>query len=109
MAGLLEANDRMHEDDPDPVLKTAATAFGFVYIHPFENGNGRVHRCLIHHVLAYTGISTARKPRSFYTPMCGAQWMRICLARSTTSVIITTRYDESWMLPKCRMGLPKTW
>jgi hypothetical protein len=52
MAGLLEANHRMREDDLDPVLKAAATAFGFVYIHPFEDGNGRMHRCLIHHVLA---------------------------------------------------------
>lgn len=52
MAGLLEANDRMREDGLDAVLKATATAFGFVYIHPFEDGNGRVHRCLIHHVLA---------------------------------------------------------
>lgn len=52
MAGLLAANDRMREDELDPVLKAAATAFGFVYIHPFEDGNGRMHRCLIHHVLA---------------------------------------------------------
>jgi hypothetical protein len=42
----------MREDDLDPVLKAAATAFGFVYVHPFEDGNGRMHRCLIHHVLA---------------------------------------------------------
>jgi len=52
MAGMLEANDRMREDGIDPVLQAAATAFGFVYIHPFEDGNGRIHRCLIHHVLA---------------------------------------------------------
>jgi hypothetical protein len=52
MAGLLEANDRMREDELDSVLKAAATAFGFVYVHPFQDGNGRVHRCLIHHVLA---------------------------------------------------------
>src|SRR6185437_5767175 len=52
MAVLLEANDRMREDGLDAVLKATATAFGFVYIHPFEDGNGRVHRCLIHHVLA---------------------------------------------------------
>jgi hypothetical protein len=36
----------------DPVLTAAATAFGFVYVHPFQDGNGRMHRCLIHHVLA---------------------------------------------------------
>ena len=52
MTGLLEANDRMSRDALDPVLKAAATAFGFVYIHPFQDGNGRLHRCLIHHVLA---------------------------------------------------------
>ena len=52
MGGLLEANDRMRDDGMDPVLKAAATAFGFVYVHPFQDGNGRMHRCLIHHVLA---------------------------------------------------------
>ncbi|HEX6897362.1 MAG TPA: Fic family protein [Bryobacteraceae bacterium] len=52
MAGLLEANDRMRDGGVDPVLKAAATAFGFVYVHPFQDGNGRMHRCLIHHVLA---------------------------------------------------------
>lgn len=52
MDGLLEANDRMRADDLDPVLKAAATAFGFVYVHPFQDGNGRMHRCLVHHVLA---------------------------------------------------------
>lgn len=52
MGGLLEANNRMRSDGIDPVLKAAATAFGFVYVHPFQDGNGRMHRCLIHHVLA---------------------------------------------------------
>lgn len=52
MAGMLEANDRMRDDGLDPVLQAAATAFGFVYVHPFDDGNGRLHRCLIHHVLA---------------------------------------------------------
>jgi len=52
MDGMLEANDRMRDDGLDPGLQAAATAFGFVYVHPFEDGNGRLHRCLIHHVLA---------------------------------------------------------
>jgi Fic family protein len=30
----------------------AAIAFGFVFIHPFVDGNGRLHRYIIHHVLA---------------------------------------------------------
>ncbi len=52
LTGLLAANTRMRESDLDPVLQAAATAFGFVYIHPYQDGNGRLHRCLIHHVLA---------------------------------------------------------
>jgi hypothetical protein len=52
MTGLLTANERMSGSGLDPVLQAAATAFGFVYVHPFQDGNGRVHRCLIHHVLA---------------------------------------------------------
>ncbi|MFO7865358.1 MAG: Fic family protein, partial [Candidatus Aminicenantes bacterium] len=31
--------------------------FGFVYIHPFEDGNGRLHRFLMHHALARRGFS----------------------------------------------------
>ncbi|MFC0220163.1 Fic family protein [Pseudochelatococcus lubricantis] len=36
---------------PKDVLSRAAAvlAFGFVYIHPFEDGNGRLHRYLIRH------------------------------------------------------------
>ena len=51
-AGMLAANARMREDGVDPVMQAAATAFGFIYVHPFQDGNGRVHRCLVHHVLA---------------------------------------------------------
>jgi hypothetical protein len=52
MQGLIAANERMRQGELDTVLQAAATAFGFVYIHPFQDGNGRLHRCLIHHVLA---------------------------------------------------------
>jgi hypothetical protein len=52
LQGLIAANERMREGEIDSVLQAAATAFGFVYVHPFQDGNGRLHRCLIHHVLA---------------------------------------------------------
>jgi len=52
MTEMLETNDRMSADDVDAVLQAAATAFGFIYVHPFQDGNGRLHRCLVHHVLA---------------------------------------------------------
>lgn len=41
----------------DPVIAAAVLAFGFVYIHPFADGNGRIHRYLIHHVLAQRGFN----------------------------------------------------
>jgi hypothetical protein len=43
----------------DPVIAAAMLAFGFVYVHPFEDGNGRIHRYLIHHVLAQRGFNPA--------------------------------------------------
>ena len=47
-------NDR--ERGIDPLIKAACAAFGFVYLHPFMGGNGRLHRFLIHHVLAHSGL-----------------------------------------------------
>lgn len=52
MTGLTRCNDRMRPSMLDAVLQAAAIAFGFVYIHPLADGNGRLHRCLVHHVLA---------------------------------------------------------
>lgn len=51
--------DQDYSDGIDPVIAAAVLAFGFVYIHPFEDGNGRLHRYLIHHVLAARGFNPA--------------------------------------------------
>ena len=52
LEGLIAYGDRAISRGVDPVVAAAVMAFGFVYIHPFEDGNGRLHRWLIHHVLA---------------------------------------------------------
>ena len=39
-----------------PVIHAAAIAFGFVFLHPFEDGNGRIHRFLIHNILSLQGM-----------------------------------------------------
>jgi hypothetical protein len=54
--GLI-AFDHAAEGELDAVIAAAVLAFGFVYIHPFEDGNGRVHRYLMHHVLARRGFN----------------------------------------------------
>ncbi len=51
-SGLIEANYKLAHSDYDAVLAAALIAFGFVFIHPFADGNGRIHRYLIHHLLA---------------------------------------------------------
>ncbi len=52
LSGLIETYDLLRENDFDAVLLATILAFGFVFIHPFEDGNGRIHRYLFHHVLA---------------------------------------------------------
>ncbi|MBL4904457.1 MAG: Fic family protein [Flavobacteriaceae bacterium] len=50
--GLIATNNILQEETYDAVLAAATIAFGFVFIHPFVDGNGRLHRYLIHHLLA---------------------------------------------------------
>lgn len=57
MQGLLAYDRRAGRGALDPVVASAVEAFGFVYIHPFEDGNGRIHRWLLHHVLAAGGFA----------------------------------------------------
>ena len=46
---------RIAGGDVDPVVAAAVSSFAFVFIHPFEDGNGRIHRFMMHHVLARRG------------------------------------------------------
>jgi hypothetical protein len=55
--GLLAYTARSEQHNLEAVIAAAAIAFGFVFIHPFEDGNGRIHRWLVHHVLARRGFN----------------------------------------------------
>lgn len=57
MNGLLNTNSLLRESNYDPVLVAATIAFGFVFIHPLSDGNGRIHRYLIHHILIRMGYT----------------------------------------------------
>ncbi|MEH0152856.1 Fic family protein [Limibacter armeniacum] len=57
MEGLVATNQLLLERNIDAVLAATLIAFGFVFIHPLEDGNGRIHRYLIHHILAKKGLT----------------------------------------------------
>jgi hypothetical protein len=54
MAGLQKAADKTI--GVEPIIRAALFAFGFVFIHPFEDGNGRLHRFIIHDILVHDGV-----------------------------------------------------
>lgn len=57
MNGLLSTNNLLQDSGYNPVLTAATIAFGFVFIHPLSDGNGRIHRYLIHHILIWMGYT----------------------------------------------------
>lgn len=57
MDGWMRMVERLQSSSLDAVCAAAAMSFGFVFIHPFEDGNGRIHRFLIHHELARSGFA----------------------------------------------------
>ena len=59
MEGLIAAHERMTAGGVPAVIHAAAIAYGFVFLHPFEDGNGRIHRFLIHNLLARRGFLPA--------------------------------------------------
>ena len=57
MNGLLNTNSLLQDSSYDPVLAATTIAFGFVFMHPLSDGNGRVHRYLMHHILTWMGYT----------------------------------------------------
>lgn len=53
MEVFLEASRRILRAELNPVLAAATITWPFVFLHPFTDGNGRLHRFLIHYVLAF--------------------------------------------------------
>ena len=57
MEGMVAAHKQMETGGVSAVVHAAAVAYGFVFLHPFEDGNGRIHRFLIHNILARRGFT----------------------------------------------------
>ena len=59
MEGVADVADLGRTKALHPVLAAACAAYGLVYVHPFYDGNGRLHRFLLHHVLRQSGFTPA--------------------------------------------------
>ena len=57
MDGLTTTHEHISQGGVPAVIHAAVIAYGFVFIHPFEDGNGRIHRFLIHNILARCGFT----------------------------------------------------
>jgi len=57
MTAYLESAEKILNSSCDAIISAAVLSFAFVFIHPFEDGNGRLHRYLLHHILNAKGFN----------------------------------------------------
>lgn len=89
LSDLFGTYDLLCGDDFDAVLLATIIAFGFVFIHPFEDGNGRIHRYLFHHVLSEKGFV----PKGLIFPVSAVILERIEEYRKTLEHFSKPRLD----------------
>jgi len=78
ISGLLAAAEKMINAGFHPVMAAAVIAFGFVFIHPLVDGNGRLHRYLIHHILSVMKFN----PSGLIFPVSAAMLDKIDIYKS---------------------------
>lgn len=57
MSSFLATASLLDATDCDAVYAAVVTGFAFVFLHPFDDGNGRTHRFLLHNVLSRKGFT----------------------------------------------------
>lgn len=98
MQGLIETAQLLKDSDYSPVLAATLIAFGLVFIHPFEDGNGRLHRYLMHHVLIEKGFT----PNGLVFPVSSVILKRISDYRLALEVYSKTRLSFVEWRPTAR-------
>lgn len=57
MDGIAAVASLIDSSQVPPIVVAACVSFGFVFAHPFFDGNGRLHRFLLHHLLRQAGVT----------------------------------------------------
>lgn len=94
MGGWLDMVRRLDSGAVDAVVAAAIASFSFVFLHPFQDGNGRIHRLLIHYVLSKLGLT----PRDMILPISATilaqqRTYDACLERFSVPLMERIRYE----------------
>ncbi|MET7244984.1 Fic family protein [Methylobacterium sp. EM32] len=94
MEGLVSCYRQMRISEVHAVIVAAAVSFGFVFIHPFDDGNGRTHRFLIHYILSKMGFT----PEGLIFPVSSAILNNMrdydeCLERFSVPIMGLVKYQ----------------
>jgi hypothetical protein len=93
MDGLLRmANSLVNDEHVDALVAAVAVAFGFIFVHPFRDGNGRTHRTLIHLILQrkkfYIGSAIIPFSQAMLADRLGYyRMLRYCLSDNVMALI----------------------
>lgn len=60
MTEFLAMSHLLDSADCDAICAAVVIGFAFVFLHPFDDGNGRTHRFLLHNVLSRKGFTPPR-------------------------------------------------
>ena len=82
------------------LVKAAVSGFGFVYLHPFMDGNGRLHRFLIHHALARVHAHTQAQTQALAQAQTQAKGIvvpvsAVMLKNIPDYISVLSRYSKS--------------
>lgn len=98
MEGLVAMAERIRARPSaiDAVIAASAVSFGFVFVHPFKDGNGRLHRYLIHEQLSTAGFT----PKGIVLPVSAVILANLDRYRETLeafsrAVLARTSYDPA--------------
>jgi hypothetical protein len=83
MEGLLLSHSMIKESAVPAVVHAALISYGFVFLHPFEDGNGRIHRFLIHNILSRRGLI----PKGLMFPVSAAMLKNPALYDSSLELL----------------------